>query len=62
MLIANAAHPIDPRPAYRCTPLSITAWRSQPTHPGEARWTASPEGERAFWNTAELVDGLGESR
>jgi urea carboxylase-associated protein 2 len=56
VLIANAAHPIDPRPTYTCTPLSIAAWRSAPTAPDDPRWSASIEAERAYLNTADFLE------
>ncbi|WP_182900278.1 urea amidolyase associated protein UAAP1 [Microbispora sp. H10830] len=55
VLIANTAHPVDPRPAYTCTPLEVLAWRSRPTGPGDPLWQAGPEGRRAFLNTAEVT-------
>jgi hypothetical protein len=61
VLIVNAAHPLDPREQYACTPLSITAWRSTPTSSGDAAWHATPEGERAFLNTADLLEAAGEA-
>jgi hypothetical protein len=59
VLVVNAAHPLDPRSDYVCTPLGITAWRDEATSPDDSRWSATPEGERAYCNTAELIDGLG---
>jgi urea carboxylase-associated protein 2 len=56
VLIANAAHPLDPRTEYCCSRLGVMAWRSVPTVPGSPRWTASPEGERAFLNTADALE------
>jgi urea carboxylase-associated protein 2 len=59
VLIANAVHPLDPRSEYRCTRLEVVAWRGAPTTPGDLRWTVSPEGERAFLNTADALEAEG---
>ena len=56
VLIANVPHPLDPRPAYTCTTLEVLAWRGDPTDPGDELWSASPERERAFRNTADYVE------
>lgn len=58
MLIANAAHPLDPRSTYTCTPLEIVAWRDRRTGPADALWGASPERRRAFENTADHLAGI----
>ncbi|MEW2163210.1 urea amidolyase associated protein UAAP1 [Streptomyces sp. NPDC007084] len=55
VLIANVPHPADPRPAYTCTPLEVLAWRAGPTSAGDPLWEATPEGRRAFLNTAEFL-------
>jgi urea carboxylase-associated protein 2 len=54
-LVANTPHVLDPRPEYRATELRITAWSDAPTTRADARWSSSPEAERAFLNTE---DGL----
>ncbi|MFF1592921.1 urea amidolyase associated protein UAAP1 [Streptomyces sp. NPDC058286] len=59
VLIANVPHPLDPRPAYNCGPLEVLAYRAAPTAPGDALWDATPEGRRAFLNTAEHLDARG---
>jgi len=59
VLIANAPHPVDPRPAYTCGPLRVHAWRSAPTRPGDSRWDASPEARRAYLNTAGYLAARG---
>jgi uncharacterized protein len=53
VLIVNVPHPIDPRPRYTSTPLEVLAWRDTPTQPGDPLWDATPEGRRAFLNTAD---------
>ena len=59
VLIANVPHPLDPRPDYRCGPLEVTAWRGSPTGPDDPLWDATPEGRRAFANTAEFCAARG---
>lgn len=58
VLIANTAHPLDPREPYTCTPLEVLAWRDRVTGPDDALWDATPEGRRAFENTADLRKGV----
>lgn len=53
VLIANAPHPLDPRPDYTVGPLRVHAWRSAPTGPDDAFFTASPERTRAYLNTLD---------
>lgn len=60
-LLANVPHPIDPRPAYTCTPVQVRAWRDRRTAPGDPLWTRTPEGERAFANTADHLTARGLS-
>ncbi|MFD5799158.1 urea amidolyase associated protein UAAP1, partial [Streptomyces diastatochromogenes] len=59
VLIANVPHPVDPRPDYVSTPLEVLAWRAAPTAPGDPLWEATPEGRRAFLNTAEFLAARG---
>lgn len=59
VLIANVPHPADPRPEYVSTPLEVLAWRAEPTRPGDPLWDATPEGRRAFLNTAEFLAARG---
>ena len=59
LLVANTAHPLDPREAFTCSPLEVLAWRGEPTGPGDPLWTAAPEGRRAFENTAEHLTAQG---
>ncbi|MFE2727795.1 urea amidolyase associated protein UAAP1 [Kitasatospora sp. NPDC059327] len=61
VLIANVPHPLDPRPAYHCGDLQVLAFRASPTRPGDARWDATPEGRRAFLNTAAHLTARGIS-
>jgi hypothetical protein len=56
VLIANAPHPLDPRPAYTCGLLRVHAWRSLPTDPDD---DASPEARRAYLNTADYIAARG---
>ena len=59
VLIANVPHPLDPRPDYVSTPLEVLAWQATPTAPGDPLWDATPEGHRAFLNTAEFLTARG---
>ncbi|HEY0935098.1 MAG TPA: urea amidolyase associated protein UAAP1 [Trebonia sp.] len=59
ILIANTAHPVDPRPEYTCGPLRVHAWRSRPTVPGDQRWQATPESLRYYLNTADYTAARG---
>ncbi|NUK53855.1 urea carboxylase-associated family protein [Streptomyces lunaelactis] len=61
VLIANVPHPLDPRPDYTSTPLEVLAWRAAPTRPGDWLWDASPEGRRAYLNTAGFLTARGQS-
>lgn len=61
VLIANSPHPIDPRPVYTCGPLEVLAWRDRATSPEDPLWDASPEGRRAFANTADHLAARGIS-
>ncbi|MFE0630302.1 urea amidolyase associated protein UAAP1 [Streptomyces sp. NPDC058864] len=59
VLIANVPHPLDPRPEYVCTPVEVLAWRAAATAPGDPLWDATPEGRRAFLNTADHLTARG---
>jgi urea carboxylase-associated protein 2 len=59
VLIANTPHPLDRRPRYTCGPLELLAWRGAPTGPRDELWSATPEGERAFLNTADYAGARG---
>lgn len=56
VLLANVPHPVDPRPGHATTPLEVLAWRGAPTTPADPLWTATPELERAYLNTADYAD------
>ncbi|WP_410578975.1 DUF1989 domain-containing protein [Amycolatopsis sp. lyj-108] len=59
VLIANVPHPLDPRPDHTVTPLRVLAQRSAPSTPDSPEWTASPEAQRAFENTADYLTARG---
>ncbi|MFJ5532634.1 urea amidolyase associated protein UAAP1 [Streptomyces sp. NPDC093261] len=59
VLVANVAHPLDPRPGYLVGPLRVHAWRGAPTGPGEPRFTATPELHRAYLNTVDYCEARG---
>ncbi|WP_196804580.1 urea amidolyase associated protein UAAP1 [Cellulomonas sp. URHD0024] len=58
LLVANTAHPLDPR-EFVSTPLEVLAWRGEPTTPADPLWNATPEGRRAFVNTREDLTARG---
>jgi urea carboxylase-associated protein 2 len=59
VLLVNVPHPLDPRPAYTCGRLEVLAYRARPTAPGDPLWDATPEGRRAFLNTADHLASRG---
>jgi uncharacterized protein len=59
VLVANAAHPLDPRAGRACTTLDIRARPGAPTTPDDALWTSAPELERALLNTAGYAGARG---
>ena len=59
VLLANTAHPLDPRPGFTAGPLRVHAWRSAPTGPADDRFTATPELHRAYLNTLDDVEARG---
>lgn len=59
VLVANTAHPLDPRAEFTVGPLRVHAWRSTPTGPEDARFTATPELHRAYLNTLDDLEARG---
>lgn len=59
VLLANVPHPLDPRAEYTSSAVGLKAWSGQPTAPGDALWSRSPEGERAFANTIDYLNARG---
>jgi urea carboxylase-associated protein 2 len=59
LVIANVPHPVDPRPQYACSALEVLAWSGTATQPQDPLWSASPEAERAFLNTADYLNARG---
>ncbi|WEO77719.1 DUF1989 domain-containing protein [Cryobacterium sp. SO2] len=59
VLIANTAHPLDDRTEFVSTALEVLAWADAPTTPEDPLWDASPEGRRAFVNTADYLAARG---
>ncbi|WP_432196484.1 urea amidolyase associated protein UAAP1 [Streptomyces sp. bgisy027] len=59
VLIANVAHPLDPRSEYAVGPLRVHAWRGLATGPHEERFTATPELHRAYLNTVDYCEARG---
>jgi uncharacterized protein YcgI (DUF1989 family) len=59
VLLANVAHPLDPRTEYLVGPVRVHAWRSAPTGPGDALFDATPERRRAYLNTIDYAEARG---
>jgi hypothetical protein len=59
VLVANVAHPLDPRADYVVGPLRVHAWRGRPTDASDERFTATPELNRAFLNTIDYAEARG---
>lgn len=59
VLIANTAHPLDPREQYSCGPLDVHAWEDHPTGDDEELWHTTPEGRRAYLNTIDYLTARG---
>ncbi|MGW0472318.1 urea amidolyase associated protein UAAP1 [Streptomyces coeruleorubidus] len=59
VLVANVAHPLDPRPGYVVGPLRVHAWRAAATGPDDPRFTATPELHRAYLNTVDYREARG---
>lgn len=59
VLVADVAHPLDPRADYVVGPLRVHAWRGSPTGPDDPRFTASPELHRAYLNTVDYREARG---
>ncbi|QHC68246.1 DUF1989 domain-containing protein [Rathayibacter sp. VKM Ac-2759] len=57
VLLANTAHPLDPRDAFTTGPVDVLAWAGDPA-PAEER-TATPEGRRAYLNTDDYLQARG---
>lgn len=57
--IANTPHPLDPRPDYTASTLELLAWMEAATYPEDPLWTRTPEGRRAFANTADHLTARG---
>lgn len=51
--LANTPHVLDPRPAYTCTAVRVTAWRGPIAGPDDAVRNSSPEALRAFQNVED---------
>jgi uncharacterized protein len=56
ILVANVAHPLDPRDDYVIGPLRVHAWKVRPTTHDDERFTATPELHRAYLNTIDYAE------
>jgi len=59
LLVANTAHPFDPRPTFSVTTLEILAWTGARSGPDDMFWNSTPERARAFLNTAQDLAARG---
>jgi urea carboxylase-associated protein 2 len=59
VLVANVAHPLDPRPDYAVGPLRVHAWRGEATTVADERFTATPELTRAYLNSIDYAEARG---
>lgn len=55
VVVANTPHVLDPGDDYVATPLRLLAHHGPPTPPDDPCRTASPEAERAYLNTEDLL-------
>ncbi len=55
VVLTNTPHVLDPRSEYSVSPLLVTAWTGVPTDRDDPLWSSTPERERAFLNTEDLV-------
>jgi urea carboxylase-associated protein 2 len=59
VLLANTAHPLDPRPRYSCGPVDVLAWAGAPSPEDDPLRAATPEGRRAYLNTDDYLRARG---
>lgn len=59
VLIANAPHPLDPRPGYVSSVLRVHAWTASASTEANPWWTSSPERTRAYLNTTQYLAARG---
>jgi len=62
VLVANTAHPVDPRTVWSCGTLEVLAWPGTPTAVGAWPATLGPEAERAYRNNEEDLAARGALR
>ena len=56
--VAVTPHPLDDRAAYTGGPVRLTAWQGEPAGPDDPARAASPEAQRAFENTDDVLPAL----
>jgi urea carboxylase-associated protein 2 len=56
--LAVTPHPLDDRPAYTGGPVRLTAWVGSPGGPDDPARMATPESQRAFENTDDVLSTL----
>jgi urea carboxylase-associated protein 2 len=62
VLVANTAHPLDPRPEWSTTTLEVVAWTGPRGGPHDALTHPTPERTRAFLNTEQDLAARGDGR
>ena len=55
VVVANTPHVLDARSEYTVGPLRVTAWTGEATTRADPAWSSTPERERAFLQTEELL-------
>jgi len=53
--VAVTPHPLDDRPSYAGGPVRLTAWSGDPAGPDDPARGVSPEAQRAFENTDDVL-------
>jgi urea carboxylase-associated protein 2 len=56
LVLANTPHVLDPRPAYTCTTVRVTAWRGPITPADDPVRNNTPEATRAFLNIEDYFN------
>ncbi len=54
--LSNCPHPLDPNPAYAPPAIEAVIWNAGPVSPDDVCRTGGPEAQRAYENTARLID------
>lgn len=60
--VAVTPHPLDDRPTYGGGPIRVTAWQGDPAAADDPARVTSPETQRAFENTDDVLTTLAVGR